>query len=169
MVAFQLGCPVLLLCVLLLLCRLPQPSECFSTVAAAMRSPIIVPTTASTSYKHSVDTTTRFTALAADISNNDYDEPSEHHENNNNNNNNKLPMLLDVGTKGGALFLSFGLFCAPLALYQLVTQVGGVDQERAGVAIGVGFTSVLTLGWVSTLLTRVINKDMTYVCFLIKK
>lgn len=72
-------------------------------------------------------------------------------------------MLLDVGTKGGALFLSLILFCAPLALYQGVIQVGGVDPEQAGVAIGVGFTSVLTLGWVSTLLTRVINKDMTYV------
>ena len=72
-------------------------------------------------------------------------------------------MFLDVGTKGGALFLSLVLFCVPLALYRFVTTTGGVDPETAGVAIGVGFTSVLTLGWVSTLLVRVVNKDMTYV------
>ena len=108
-------------------------------------------------YTHGESSTTcSIRQLAADPS--DTDETTLQ-----NNKKSPLPMFLDVGTKGGALFLSLVLFCVPLSLYQLVTTTGGVDPETAGVAIGVGFTSVLTLGWVSTLLVRVVNKDMTYV------
>ena len=73
-----------------------------------------------------------------------------------------LPMLLDPGTKGGALFLSLILFIIPLVGYQIVTEVFGVDGIEAGKWIGVGFTVFTTVLWVSTYIFRVATKDMTY-------
>jgi len=72
-------------------------------------------------------------------------------------------MLLDVGTKGGALFLSFVLFLVPILGYNFVTGVLGYDEIEAGKWIGVGFTVVTTLLWASTYIFRVATKDMTYV------
>jgi hypothetical protein len=152
---FRFGC-VALLCVSCLLTH----SESFTAATPrAARAPVghgVVPRFASFASDPRNTNTNKpiHSILAAESSSSK--EPSERK-------NNKLPMLLDVGTKGGALFLSLVLFCVPLVLYQVVTRVGGVDQEAAGVTIGVGFTSVLTLGWASTLLMRVVNKDMTYV------
>lgn len=74
-----------------------------------------------------------------------------------------LPMLLDIGTKGGALFLSLVLFIVPIIFYQIVTNVFGVDGIEAGKWIGVGFTAFTTILWVSTYIFRVATKDMTYV------
>jgi hypothetical protein len=74
----------------------------------------------------------------------------------------KLPMLLDPGTKGGAIFLSLVLFIIPLIGYQIVTEVFGVDGIEAGKWIGVGFTFFTTVLWVSTYIFRVATKDMTY-------
>ena len=74
----------------------------------------------------------------------------------------KLPMLLDPGTKGGALFLSLVLFVIPLVVYQVITKVFGADEIEAGKWIGVGFTLFTTLLWVSTYIFRVATKDMTY-------
>jgi len=73
-----------------------------------------------------------------------------------------LPMLLDPGTKGGALFLSLVLFILPIIFYQVITNVFGYDPLDAGRYIGVGFTVVTTLLWVSTYIFRVATKDMTY-------
>lgn len=73
-----------------------------------------------------------------------------------------LPMLLDPGTKGGALFLSLVLFIIPLIGYQVVTQVFGIDGIEAGRWIGVGFTFFTTVLWVGTYIFRVATKDMTY-------
>lgn len=75
----------------------------------------------------------------------------------------KLPMLLDPGTKGGALFLSLVLFIIPLVGYQIVTAVFDVDPLEAGKWIGVGFTFATLVLWVSTYIFRVATKDMTYV------
>ena len=75
----------------------------------------------------------------------------------------KLPMLLDIGTKGGALFLSFLLFLAPLGFYEFVTTALGWDGIDAGRWIGVGFVVVTCLLWTSTYIFRVATKDMTYV------
>ena len=75
-----------------------------------------------------------------------------------------LPMLLDPGTKGGALFLSLVLFIIPILVYQVVTSGFGVDGIEAGKWIGVGFTAFTTILWVSTYIFRVATKDMTYVC-----
>jgi hypothetical protein len=74
----------------------------------------------------------------------------------------RLPMLLDPGTKGGALFLSLILFIIPLIGYQIVTNIFGVDGIEAGKWIGVGFTAFTTVLWVSTYIFRVATKDMTY-------
>mmetsp|Transcript_11555 Transcript_11555/g.16967 ORF Transcript_11555/g.16967 Transcript_11555/m.16967 type:complete len:176 (-) Transcript_11555:4024-4551(-) len=74
----------------------------------------------------------------------------------------KLPMLLDPGTRGGALFLSLVLFIIPIIGYQIVTGVFGVDGIEAGKWIGVGFTFFTTVLWVSTYIFRVATKDMTY-------
>ena len=74
-----------------------------------------------------------------------------------------LPFWLDPGTRGGAVFLSLVLFVVPIAGYSVVTNVFGVDEVDAGKYIGVGFTAVATLLWVSTYIFRVATKDMTYV------
>ena len=83
--------------------------------------------------------------------------------NNDKSNNNNLPMLLDPGTKGGALFLSLVLFIVPIIIYEVVTLGLGIDGVEAGKWIGVGFTAFTTVLWVSTYIFRVATKDMTYV------
>jgi hypothetical protein len=75
---------------------------------------------------------------------------------------NNLPMLLDPGTKGGALFLSLVLFILPIAIYEVVTLGFGIDGIEAGKWIGVGFTLFTTVLWVATYIFRVATKDMTY-------
>ena len=74
-----------------------------------------------------------------------------------------LPMLLDPGTKGGALFLSLVLFIVPILGYEVATIGFGVDGIDAGRWIGVGFTLFTTVLWVGTYIFRVATKDMTYV------
>ena len=76
---------------------------------------------------------------------------------------NNLPMLLDPGTKGGALFLSLILFIVPIIGYQFCTNILGYDGIEAGRWIGVGFTLLTTVLWVGTYIVRVATKDMTYV------
>ena len=73
-------------------------------------------------------------------------------------------MLLDIGTKGGALFLSLVLFIVPIIFYQIITNLFGVDGIEAGKWIGVGFPAITTILWVSSYIFRVATKDMTYVC-----
>mmetsp|Transcript_8562 Transcript_8562/g.11300 ORF Transcript_8562/g.11300 Transcript_8562/m.11300 type:complete len:195 (+) Transcript_8562:229-813(+) len=77
-------------------------------------------------------------------------------------NSNKLPIWLDPGTKGGAVFLSLLLFIAPIIVNNVVLAVTDLDPLDVGVTIGVGFTVFATLGWVSTYIFRVATKDMTY-------
>lgn len=74
----------------------------------------------------------------------------------------KLPMLLDPGTKGGALFLSLLLFLVPIIFYQVITVGLGVDGIEAGKWIGVGFTVVTCILWAGSYVFRVATKDMTY-------
>jgi hypothetical protein len=75
----------------------------------------------------------------------------------------KVPFWLDPGTKGGAVVLTIVLFVVPILFYMFVTGVLGFDEIEAGKWIGIGFTVVATLAWVSTYLFRVATKDMTYV------
>lgn len=74
----------------------------------------------------------------------------------------KLPMLLDPGTKGGALFLSLILFFIPIVGYAIGTNFLGWDGVEAGKWIGAGFTVVTTFLWVGSYILRVATKDMTY-------
>lgn len=74
-----------------------------------------------------------------------------------------LPMLLDPGTKGGALFLSLVLFLVPIGIYEFGTLVLGWDGIDAGRYIGVGFVVFTTVLWTATYILRVATKDMTYV------
>jgi hypothetical protein len=74
-----------------------------------------------------------------------------------------LPMLLDPGTKGGALFLSLVLFVIPIIVYEIATLGFGLDGIETGKWIGVGFTFFTTVLWVGTYIFRVATKDMTYV------
>jgi hypothetical protein len=78
-----------------------------------------------------------------------------------------LPMLLDVGTKGGALFLSLLLFIVPIIGYEVATTAFGIDGIEAGKWIGVGFTLFTLVLWVGSYIFRVATKDMTYVSFVI--
>jgi hypothetical protein len=75
----------------------------------------------------------------------------------------KLPMLLDIGTKGGAIFLSLLLFIFPIVIYEVATLGFGIDGIEAGKWIGVGFTFFTTVLWVGSYVFRVATKDMTYV------
>jgi hypothetical protein len=65
--------------------------------------------------------------------------------------------------RGGAVFLSLVLFVVPIIGFNIVTGPMGYDEIEAGKWIGVGFTTLILLGWVSTYLFRVATKDMTYV------
>ncbi len=78
-----------------------------------------------------------------------------------------LPMLLDPGTKGGALFLSLVLFIIPIIVYEICTVGFGLDEIDTGKWIGVGFTFFTTVLWVGTYIFRVATKDMTYVSTLL--
>mmetsp|Transcript_3585 Transcript_3585/g.5324 ORF Transcript_3585/g.5324 Transcript_3585/m.5324 type:complete len:195 (+) Transcript_3585:106-690(+) len=74
----------------------------------------------------------------------------------------RLPALLDPGTKGGVLVLGTLLFIIPFLFYNFITSAEILSEEDAGRFIGVGFTVVTSLLWVSTYIFRVATKDMTY-------
>lgn len=73
-----------------------------------------------------------------------------------------LPFFLDIGTRGGVVFLGVVLFVTPLAAYSLAVNAFNVDALEAGRWIGGVFTATICVGWVGTLLVRIVNKDMTY-------
>jgi hypothetical protein len=75
----------------------------------------------------------------------------------------KLPFFLDPATKGGVLVLMVVLFVVPIVFYNLLINVGGMDDIEAGIDVGIGFTVISTLAWMGTYLFRVATKDMTYV------
>lgn len=73
---------------------------------------------------------------------------------------NKLPMLLDVETRGGILFVSTLVTAAIFAGYNVATALG-VDGLQAGIYISVAMTLGM-VAWTFTYIFRVANKDMTY-------
>jgi Protein of unknown function (DUF3007) len=74
-----------------------------------------------------------------------------------------LPFFLDPNTKGGVLVLMTTLFVVTWLCYQFIVNVLGYDEIDAGIGVGMGFTVISTLAWMSTYLFRVVTKDMTYV------
>jgi hypothetical protein len=77
--------------------------------------------------------------------------------------NSNLPFFLDPNTKGGVLVLMTALFLVTWLGYQFIVNVLGYDEIDAGIGVGMGFTVISTLAWMSTYLFRVVTKDMTYV------
>jgi Protein of unknown function (DUF3007) len=76
---------------------------------------------------------------------------------------NVVPFYLDPNTKGGVLVLMTVLFALTWAGDKFLVAVLGYDEIQAGITIGMGFTVISTLAWMSTYLFRVATKDMTYV------
>jgi Protein of unknown function (DUF3007) len=82
----------------------------------------------------------------------------------------QLPFYLDPNTKGGALVLMVVLFVVPYLAYQVMVSPTfglGMDEIDAGITVGMGFTIVSMLAWVSTYIFRVATKDMTYVRIMV--
>jgi Protein of unknown function (DUF3007) len=77
-----------------------------------------------------------------------------------------LPFYLDPNTKGGVVVLTFVLFLGTYITDQIFINVLNYDEIDAGITIGMGFTVLSTLAWMSTYLFRVATKDMTYVSLL---
>ena len=73
---------------------------------------------------------------------------------------NKLPMLLDVETRGGILFVSTLGTAAIFGGYNVATALG-VDGLQAGIYISVAMT-IGMVAWTLSYIFRVANKDMTY-------
>ena len=89
---------------------------------------------------------------------------SSNNDSNDSSSSSSLPWFVDPGTKGGAVVLSILLFALPLVVYNVVVAVNpSIDPLVVGQSIGVGFTVLSTVAWVSTYIFRVANKDMTYV------
>jgi hypothetical protein len=76
---------------------------------------------------------------------------------------NVVPFYLDPNTKGGVLVLMTVLFVLTWAGDKFLVAVLGYDEIQAGITVGMGFTVISTLAWMSTYLFRVATKDMTYV------
>jgi Protein of unknown function (DUF3007) len=81
----------------------------------------------------------------------------------NNSSKKSLPFYLDPNTKGGVVVLTFVLFLGTYITDQIFINVLNYDEIEAGITIGMGFTVLSTLAWMSTYLFRVATKDMTYV------
>lgn len=77
-----------------------------------------------------------------------------------------LPFYLDPNTKGGVVVLTFVLFLGTYITDQIFINVFNYDEIDAGITIGMGFTVLSTLAWMSTYLFRVATKDMTYVSLI---
>jgi len=73
-----------------------------------------------------------------------------------------LPMVLDPGTNGGVLFYSSLLIVVPFTGYVISTNFFGLDSIELGKWIGIVFSALLMVIWVSTYIFRVATKDMTY-------
>ena len=64
-------------------------------------------------------------------------------------------------TRGGVLVWSSIITVIPVALYNALVA-GGMNSDTAGADVGFAFVCLSMIGWASTYLFRVANKDMTY-------
>jgi len=74
----------------------------------------------------------------------------------------QLPFYLDAHTKGGVVVLGLVLFLAPLLVYALATHLFAMEGVVAGPWIAGTYVVTLLTGWLVTLLSRIVNKEMTY-------
>ena len=77
------------------------------------------------------------------------------------------PTPFDLGawfnpnTRGGVIVWSFLLTLLPIGGYNVLVS-GGMNSDTAGANVGAGFVALSMVGWASTYIFRVANKDMTY-------
>ena len=90
---------------------------------------------------------------------------SNEEETNSSSGSKSLPFYLDPNTKGGVVVLTIVLFLGTYITDQIFINVLNYDEIDAGITIGMGFTVLSTLAWMSTYLFRVATKDMTYVSY----
>mmetsp|Transcript_17532 Transcript_17532/g.29101 ORF Transcript_17532/g.29101 Transcript_17532/m.29101 type:complete len:165 (-) Transcript_17532:70-564(-) len=137
--------PTGLLCVL---ACITQPAASFTGVSPrvsplALRLSLLARTRSSTQQHDENYSSRRHRSLAAEHS--DLTETNDDKQ--------RLPTFLDPGTRGGALFLGLFLFVAPLLVYKVITTVGGVEEEAAGVAIWGGIHCCVN-AWVGRVLVE---------------
>jgi hypothetical protein len=68
---------------------------------------------------------------------------------------------LNPNTRGGVLVWSAILTVIPVGLYNVLVS-SGMDSSKAGANVGFAFVCLSMVGWASTYIFRVANKDMTY-------
>uniref|UniRef100_A0A0E0JPY5 Uncharacterized protein n=1 Tax=Oryza punctata TaxID=4537 RepID=A0A0E0JPY5_ORYPU len=72
-------------------------------------------------------------------------------------------LLIGVGVTLLGYGLKYGLeVTSVLALFSITTPLVGVDPLQAGNAVQLIIVLGMTVGWISTYMFRVANKDMTY-------
>lgn len=69
---------------------------------------------------------------------------------------------MDIGTKGGVVFYTFVGIVLPFFLYSFLQDQLGMDVVGAGNVVLVGYVGLSIVGWTSSYVFRVANKDMTY-------
>ena len=72
-----------------------------------------------------------------------------------------LGSWFDPNTRGGVIVWSTILITVPILLSNALVD-SGMDADKVGAYVGFGFVCLSMVGWASTYLFRVANKDMTY-------
>ena len=72
-----------------------------------------------------------------------------------------LAAWFNPNTRGGVIVWSTIITIIPVALYNTLVA-GGMNSDTAGADVGFAFVVLSMVGWASTYLFRVANKDMTY-------
>lgn len=72
-----------------------------------------------------------------------------------------LAAWFNPNTRGGVLTWSAILTIIPFGVYNVLVS-SGMDSDKVGANVGFSFVVLSMVGWASTYLFRVANKDMTY-------
>lgn len=72
-----------------------------------------------------------------------------------------LEAWFNPNTRGGVIVWSIILTTVPILLNNALVE-GGMDSDKVGAYVGFAFVCLSMVGWASTYLFRVANKDMTY-------
>jgi hypothetical protein len=68
---------------------------------------------------------------------------------------------INPNTRGGVIVWSVILTILPVLFYDYIVG-NGMDPDKAGPYVGVGFVALSMVGWALTYIFRVATKDMTY-------
>ena len=72
-----------------------------------------------------------------------------------------LAAWFNPNTRGGVIVWSILITIIPVVGYQYLINTG-MNPDTAGADVGAGFVALSMIGWASTYIFRVANKDMTY-------